>query len=301
MRKSSDSGFAEGVILNVYPDSLGENIKGLVELFSRAEFESAFSMLYLLPTLFHSDLDRGFSIIDYELNEEVVSRPDLQELKRKGLELKLDIVLNHLSTASPQFRDLLEFGDDSPFKDFFIDWNRFWEGNGKMGPYRVIVPDKEHLEKLFMRKPGLPVLKVPFPDGTRRPYWNTFYQEIQTVDPGEPEGKPVLLGQMDVDARSDAVWEFYDETMSKLKDYGARIIRLDAFAYLHKEVGAINFFNTPGTWDYLERLEKMAEPSKIYIGKKTYEHIKDIFKTKPVRKQTVKGKTMEVSVYEVLV
>jgi hypothetical protein len=45
----------------------------------------------------------------------------------------------------------------------------------------------------------------------------------------------------------------------------------------------------------------MAEPGKIYIGKKTYEHVKDIFKTKPVSKQTVKGKTMEVSVYEVLV
>jgi sucrose phosphorylase len=29
-----------------------------------------------------------------------------------------------------------------------------------------------------MRKSGLPVLKVHFPDGTEQPYWNTFYQQI---------------------------------------------------------------------------------------------------------------------------
>jgi sucrose phosphorylase len=36
----------------------------------------------------------------------------------------------------------------------------------------------EYLNKLFMRKSGLPVLKVHFPDGTEQPYWNTFYQQI---------------------------------------------------------------------------------------------------------------------------
>jgi adenylate cyclase len=55
------------------------------------------------------------------------------------------------------------------------------------------------------------------------------------------------------------------------------------------------------TVNVASRLEKMAEPGKIYIGKTTYDNIKDIFKTQPVSKQTVKGKTMEVNVYEVLV
>ena len=41
-----------------------------------------------------------------------------------------------------------------------------------------VIPHEEHLDKLFMRKPGLPILKVRFPDGSDRPYWNTFYQEI---------------------------------------------------------------------------------------------------------------------------
>ena len=55
------------------------------------------------------------------------------------------------------------------------------------------------------------------------------------------------------------------------------------------------------TVNVASRLEKMAAPGKIYIGETTYKHIKDFFKTKPVSRLTVKGKTMEVNVYEVLV
>lgn len=31
---------------------------------------------------------------------------------------------------------------------------------------------------------------------------------------------------------------------------GGQILRLDAFAYLHKQVGQSNYFNRPGTWEY---------------------------------------------------
>jgi sucrose phosphorylase len=70
---------------------------------------------------------------------------------------------------------------------------------------------------------------------------------------------------MDLNARSELVWEFYDETLRKLSEYGAKIIRLDAFAYLHKEPGQANFFNRPGTWEYLERLRKMAQKYELII------------------------------------
>ena len=66
------------------------------------------------------------------------------------------------------------------------------------------------------------------------------------------------LGQMDLNANSETVWSFYDETLGKLAGYGAKLVRLDAFAYLHKAVGETNFFNKPGTWDYLHRLKDLA-------------------------------------------
>lgn len=304
----------KGVMFNAYPDSIGHRLADIVHMLKRPEFNDVFSLFYILPTIFHSDLDRGFSIINYDINNELVDPHDLDELNKLGIEIKLDLVVNHLSVRSPQFVDLLLNGNDSPYIDFFIDWNEFWKGHGTMNDQGVVVPDKELLDKLFMRKPGLPVLTVHFPDGTFKTYWNTFYQkvnfdEITAQDFAHIKGidqqlatciahhikfviksqrrlesvdldylahnkdavfevvqrKREYLGQMDINARSEQVWEFYDETLRKLSSYGAKIIRLDAFAYLHKEPGQTNFFNRPGTWDYLERLRGIAQKYGLII------------------------------------
>jgi len=306
-------------MLNAYPDSIGKRLSDTVEFLRRPELKDAFSLFYILPTFFNSDLDRGFSIIDYDINEELVSPQDLEELNELGIQIKLDLVLNHLSVRSPQFVDLLQNGNESPYRDFFIDWNDFWKEHGTMGANDHVVPDKEHLEKLFMRKPGLPILKIRFPDGSLQAYWNTFYQKVEfdeitaqdfahikgmdsqgasaiahhikvvIENKGQLESadmediaqcsdgvskediiaavchKRDYLGQMDLNARSELVWEFYDETLRKLSEYGAKIIRLDAFAYLHKEPGQPNFFNRPGTWDYLERLRGIAQKYELII------------------------------------
>ncbi len=250
-----------GVMLNAYPDSIGQNLADTVRMLELPEFRDVFSLFYLLPSVFHSDLDRGFSVIDYDLNEEFVTEADLEALKQLDIVLKFDLVLNHLSVGSPQFRDMIERGDDSEYKDFFIDWNEFWAGHGKPSDDGVIVPAPEHLNKLFMRKPGLPILPVRFPDGSDRFYWNTFYQQVDI----DENGHRSYLGQMDLNARSENVWNFYRETLQKLSGFGAKILRLDAFAYLHKEIGMTNFFNRPGTWDYLDRLRVIAEDCDLIL------------------------------------
>lgn len=249
-------------MLNAYPDSIGAKLSELVNVLYNTKFKNAFSLFYALPTFFNSDLDRGFSIIDYNINEELVTEDDIAKLDQLGISLKLDIVLNHLSVASPQFKDLLAHGEGSKYKDFFINWNEFWKGEGKVNENGVIVPYKHHLDKLFMRKSGLPVLKVPFPDGTEKPYWNTFYQKVSF---SEQDGSKTLLGQMDVNGKSPLVWAFYEEVLEKLSGYGCQILRLDAFAYLHKERGQSNFFNEPGTWDYLERINEIAKQNKLQL------------------------------------
>ena len=303
-----------GVMFNAYPDSIGSNLHDLVGMLEMPEFKDVFSLFYVLPTFFNSDLDRGFSIINYDLNKALVSEEDLKALDRLNIKLKFDIVLNHLSVASPQFQDVLKHGDDSKYKDFFINWNEFWEGNGHMDANGVIIPKKEFLKKLFMRKSGLPILKVVFPDGTERPFWNTFYQRIdyKKISPKDLDGIKGLssaqissicdrvneaiskgadfndfdfedgnqfkseilkivnrnrsyLGQMDVNAKSPLVWNFYEETLEKVRGFGGKILRLDAFAYLHKEVGQSNFFNKPGTWEYLDRIKKIARKNGLML------------------------------------
>jgi sucrose phosphorylase len=312
--QQNNTKISNGVMLNVYSDSIGEKFKDTVSMLKRNEFKDVFSFIYVLPTFFNSDLDRGFSIIDYDINKDLVDTKDLKDLNELQIKLKFDIVLNHLSVASPQFKDMLQYGNESKFKDFFINWNEFWEGNGMKNEDGIVIPKPEFLNKLFMRKSGLPILKVRFPDGSEQPYWNTFYQQI-TYNPISKtdlksiqgltdfqktkithkvnkaikqlidfdaidfedttkfqkeilqivEQKRSYLGQMDVNAASPLVWEFYEETLKKLSGYGCTILRLDAFAYLHKQVGESNFFNKPGTWEYLERIKKIAQQNNLML------------------------------------
>ena len=112
----------DGVMFNSYPDSCGGSLDSIVELFKKKDFESTCSFFYILPSLFNSDLDRGFSIVDYGINEEIASKEALRDLQDLNIELKLDFVLNHISVQSPQFRDLLMKGDESEYIDFFVDW-----------------------------------------------------------------------------------------------------------------------------------------------------------------------------------
>ena len=76
-KKTKKQLLPNGVMFNAYPDSIGKKLSDSVELLERLEFKDAFSLFYILPTFFHSDLDRGFSIIDYDINEELVSQDDL--------------------------------------------------------------------------------------------------------------------------------------------------------------------------------------------------------------------------------
>jgi sucrose phosphorylase len=122
-----------GVMFNAYPDSIGRNLADTLQMLKRPEFKDVFSLFYILPTIFHSDLDRGFSIINYDINNELVGPQDLHELNELGIQIKFDLVLNHLSVRSPQFIDLLQNGNDSPYREFFIDWNEFWKDHGTMG------------------------------------------------------------------------------------------------------------------------------------------------------------------------
>ncbi len=297
-----------GVMLNAYPDSMGGTLGDIAALLHREEMAGTFCSFYILPSVFNTDLDRGFSVISYDLNHLLARQEDIESLKNAGLDLKLDFILNHLSVLSPQFQDILQKGDKSEYRDFFIDWNKFWEGHGTMTEEGYLQPDAALIQDMFFRKPGLPILMVRFPDGRNVPYWNTFYQEVRypQMDPqdlmqalnlqyGEAEAlakrlnaataagkKPAdadfagfescqdaavevmesrrhYLGQMDLNLRSPLVWAYYDQVLKTLADYGASIVRLDAFAYAPKTPGLRNFMNEPDTWDTLEKIRQLAE------------------------------------------
>ena len=303
-----------GPMLNAYPDSMGGTLGDIVSVLSKDAFKDVFQSFYILPSIFNTDLDRGFSVIDYGINEQLGSKEDIEALKALDINLKLDFILNHASVLSPQFQDLVKNGEKSKYADFFINWNKFWDGYGEMTDEGYIQPDQKYIKDMFFRKPGLPILMVRMPDGKDVPYWNTFYQEVQYKRPdaqdlmekmdiqyltaqrlaekvceGLDEGKKPAeidytgfekykdavvdylesgrryLGQMDLNIKSDLVWEHYRNTLKSLSGYGASIVRLDAFAYAPKEPGKKNFLNEPDTWDVLEKVKKLADEFKVSL------------------------------------
>ena len=319
-------------MLNAYPDSIGGKLSNIVDFLKREEMKDIFSSFYILPSVFNTDLDRGFSVINYDLSKKYASEEDIKAIQNMGIDLKLDFILNHASVLSEQFQDIIKNGDDSKYKDFFIDWNKFWDGCGEMTPEGYIQPDEKYIKNMFFRKPGLPILMVRFPDGRNVPYWNTFYQEVKypKLDPQDimavsdlqytqaqdvveiienalneqiplhniawgayetvkdtiidlMESRRKYLGQMDLNIKSPLVWEFYEDTLRKLSAYGAKIVRLDAFAYAPKEVGEKNFLNEPGTWQLLEKVSGLADKYNLKLlpeihasyAEKNYEDIAD--------------------------
>lgn len=263
-------------MLNAYPDSMGGTLEDITEILGLPQLQGAFGSMYILPSLYYTDLDRGFSVIDYDLNGVIAKREDLDTLREMGIDLKLDFILNHLSVRSEAFQDILKNGDASQYKDFFINWNAFWEGCGEMNTEGYIQPKQELIRDMFFRKPGLPILMVEFPDGKQVPYWNTFYQKVT-----EENGQRHYLGQMDLNIQSPLVWEHYEETLEKLSGYGAKIVRLDAFAYAPKSPGKRNFLNDPETWELLEKVRQIADRFGLTLlpeihaayGEKIYEQI----------------------------
>lgn len=322
-----------GPMLNAYPDSMGGRLGDVVGFLEKKEMEDTFQSFYILPSIFNTDLDRGFSVIDYNINSEMGSEEDLERLRKLGVNLKLDFILNHASVLSPQFQDLIRNGEKSKYSDFFINWNKFWEGKGEMTADGYIQPEDQYIKDMFFRKPGLPILMVRMPDGKDVPYWNTFYQEViykrpdamdlmsamdiqyltaehicelvnASLDGGKKpseidfkgyeeyrekvidylESNRKYLGQMDLNVKSDLVWEHYENTLKALSGYGASIVRLDAFAYAPKEPGKKNFMNEPDTWELLAKVRELADKYHVTLlpeihasyGEKVYKKVADM-------------------------
>ena len=81
-----------GPMLNAYPDSMGGTLGDIVSVLSKDAFKDVFQSFYILPSIFNTDLDRGFSVIDYGINEQLGSKEDIEALKALDINLKLDFI-----------------------------------------------------------------------------------------------------------------------------------------------------------------------------------------------------------------
>jgi sucrose phosphorylase len=190
------------VMLITYGDSLlGENEPPLVSLrrFAREHFHGVFSAVHILPFFPYSS-DDGFSVIDYrEVNPELGSWRDVKELSRH-FRLMFDLVLNHISAKSDWFADYLA---------------------GRPGFEDLAIEVDPGTDLTFVTRPrSLPLLTEFTKDsGESVHLWTTFSADQVDLNFASPE---VLAKMVDV--------------LLYYVEQGADYIRLDAIAYLWKQI-----------------------------------------------------------------
>jgi glucosylglycerate phosphorylase len=167
--------------------------------FCRKHLGGVISGVHILPFFPYSS-DDGFSVIDYRGVDLALGGWD--DVMRLGQDFRLmfDAVINHVSRHSACFQGFLR--DDPRYRDYFI----VVEGN----------PDLS----AAVRPRALPLLtEVRTPSGPKR-VWTTFSDDQIDLNYANPD---VLLGVLDI-------LLFYVVQ-------GAEFIRLDAIAFLWKEIG----------------------------------------------------------------
>ena len=189
-------------ILITYGDAIHQGSEAPLDTLNRFAvkyLKDGISAIHLLPCFPYSS-DDGFSVIDYYQID-----PDLgnwEHIKKLGssFELMFDAVVNHMSKSSEWFQDFLK--GKPPFDSYFI----------------VADPSNDYSQ--VVRPRALPLLHTFKQAGEEVFVWTTFSED-----------------QVDLNYSDHRVFLQVLDILLHYAHQGARYIRLDAIAFLWKEIG----------------------------------------------------------------
>ena len=221
--------------LLTYPDSLGGDLAALRQLLE-GPLGGAFHGVHVLPP-FPSSGDRGFAPVTYrEIDPRFGSWDDVAGLAARH-DVLLDLMINHISRRSPEFRDFERYGRSSPSANLFITLDKVWPGG---------VPPAADVARIFLRKPQAPFSTVTIEEtGARETVWTSF-------------GTSEWSEQIDLDVTSAETRRLIRGWLEFFADRGVAIVRLDAVGYVIKEPGTSCFMVEPGIWEFLAWITDVA-------------------------------------------
>jgi sucrose phosphorylase len=220
------------IVLITYGDSLqrpDEKPLETLRSFLHRHLKECVSAVHILP-FFPWSSDDGFSVINYvEVNEALGEWSDIEAIASE-FDLMADLVINHCSSRSLWFENFK--ADRDPGRDYF----------------RLCAPDADLSQ--VVRPRTSPLLRsVETVAGTRH-VWCTFSHD-----------------QIDLDFSNPTVLLEFAGILRQYLEHGVRIIRLDAVAFLWKELGT-PCINLPQTHELIRLLRLLVEhaaPSSIII------------------------------------
>jgi glycosidase len=233
----------ERVLLITYADTVqrdGERPLVTLKQFASHHLSHVVDSIHILPFWPWSS-DDGFSVIDYrQVDPDVGTWKDVQDLG-DSFHLMFDLVLNHCSSKSSWFRNYI--AGIAPYSNYFIE-----------------LPEDTDLSAV-MRPRKSPLLTAVHKDQGESHVWTTFSAD-----------------QVDLNfANPDVLFEFLDILFLYLSK-GARIIRLDAIAYLWKQVGSscIHLEQTHEVVKLFRDLLDMIAPDAVLLTETNVPHEENI-------------------------
>ena len=189
-------------MLIVYADTLIEDgrppLESLVRFLDK-HVGSVFGRLHLLP-FFPSSSDDGFAVIDYRrVDHRLGGWEDIRALTGR-YDTLFDLVINHCSRESLWFADFI--GGRDPGRHYFIT-----------------LPEESDTSAV-VRPRTTPLVSAVHTYAGIRHVWNTFSDD-----------------QIDLDFSNPAVLREFADILFFYVARGARLIRLDAIAFLWKRLG----------------------------------------------------------------
>jgi len=246
VQKSKGQGYfsQEDVVLITYGDSLlreGEVPLVTLHNFASNYIKDAISTIHCLPFFPYSS-DDGFSVMDFlAINPELGSWDDVVTIGQ-DFQLMFDYVVNHFSSQGEWFQNYLAG------KEGYVD-------------FAVEVDPATDLSQVT-RPRSLPLLsEYKKHDGSTVHLWTTFSAD-----------------QIDFDFKSLDVLEKMIEVLFFYVQQGATILRLDAIAYLWKEIGTscIHLSQTHDMVKLFRALLDLVAPDVIIITETNVPHEENI-------------------------
>ena len=222
----------QDVVLITYGDSIVEaDQKPLCTLnnFITQYIGSSINSVHILPFFPYSS-DDGFSVIDYAtVNESLGGWNEISEIAKKW-RLMSDLVINHCSSRSAWFQNFIK--GEGPGHNFFYT-----------------ASTKEDLSHVVRPRTSALLKETQTAQGTQN-VWCTFSHD-----------------QVDFDFRNPQVLKSFVQIIRLYLDMGVRIFRLDAVAFLWKEIGTtcINLPETHQVIRLLRSLIEHAQPDAVII------------------------------------
>jgi sucrose phosphorylase len=235
------------VQLIAYVDRLSGGLRELQALLE-GSFAGLFGGIHLLPFFWPVDgADAGFDPIDHgKVDSRLGTWDDVRALSDRT-EVMADLIVNHISSRSPQFLDFYERGGASSYAGMFLTLGRVFPNGAR----------ESDLLRIYRPRPGLPFTKVRLANGTEHLFWTTFTSE-----------------QIDINVRDGAGIEYLGRILERFQSAGIRCIRLDAAGYAIKKPGT-SCFMIPETFEFISELRAQAHDLGIEVLVEIHTHYEE--------------------------